>query len=84
MNFGGMISDYLGGILTWFVGVNAHNFQHLWLLVTICNVCTLIPIPLLHFIDEQQLGLDKNSTTHVHKKYVTVAGDQGMSRHTCT
>ncbi len=50
LNFGSAISDNLGGLITWGVGVTAHNFDNLWLLVFICNVTNLIPIPLLFYL----------------------------------
>lgn len=50
LNIGGVVSDNLGGLLTWAIGVTAHDFSNLWMLVLICNICNLIPIPLLYFL----------------------------------
>lgn len=50
LNIGGVVSDNLGGLLTYLIGVTATDFSRLWILVLICNICNLIPIPLLYFL----------------------------------
>jgi len=50
LNIGGVVSDNLGGLLTWAIGVTANDFSKLWILVLVCNICNLIPIPLLFFL----------------------------------
>lgn len=46
-NIGGLLSTDLGALLTFLLGVSEHNFSRLWLLVLICDACTLLPLPLL-------------------------------------
>eukprot|EP01006_Ploeotia_vitrea_P030730 TRINITY_DN63082_c0_g1_i1.p1 TRINITY_DN63082_c0_g1~~TRINITY_DN63082_c0_g1_i1.p1 ORF type:complete len:659 (-),score=346.39 TRINITY_DN63082_c0_g1_i1:1707-3596(-) len=50
LNVGGVVSDQLGGVLTWALGVKENNFDRLWLLVVLCNLSGLLPIPLLNLI----------------------------------
>lgn len=49
LNVGGVTSENLGGLLTWALGVSSHNFKNLWLLVLICNLTSLLPLPLLYY-----------------------------------
>lgn len=57
LNIGGVVSDNLGGLLTWVLGITSDNFSNLWLLVLICNIANLIPIPFLYVLvpTEEQL-----------------------------
>ena len=48
INVGSVVSDNLGGLLTWAVGVTENDFHNLWILVLICNIANLLPIPLLY------------------------------------
>jgi folate/biopterin transporter len=47
LNVGGVVSDALGGLLTYLVGVTAHDFSRLWILVCLCNAANLIPLAML-------------------------------------
>ena len=49
-NFGWMVSSELGAILTHWLGVTETNFENLWLLVLICNLSTLLPLPFLSLL----------------------------------
>lgn len=44
-NLSGLVSHELGALLTHWLGVNESNFDRLWLLVTIANLSTLLPLP---------------------------------------
>ncbi len=35
LNIGGVVSDHLGGLLTWAIGVTANDFSKLWILVLV-------------------------------------------------
>ena len=50
LNIGAVISDNLGGLFTWALGVTANDFRNLWMLVLVCNICSLLPIPLLAWL----------------------------------
>lgn len=50
INLAGLLSHELGALLTYWLGVTETNFDHLWLLVTVTNVSTLLPLPLLFLL----------------------------------
>jgi folate/biopterin transporter len=50
LNLAGLISHELGAGLTYVLGVTETNFDHLWILVTITNLTTLLPLPFLGFL----------------------------------
>jgi folate/biopterin transporter len=47
MNLAGIISHELGALLTHALGITETQFDHLWLLVIVTNLTTLLPLPLL-------------------------------------
>ena len=47
LNLAGLVSHELGALLTHWLHVTETNFENLWLLVTITNLTTLLPLPLL-------------------------------------
>lgn len=50
LNLAGLLSHELGAILTHWIGVTETNFENLWLLVTLTNLSTLLPLPLLFLL----------------------------------
>ena len=50
LNLAGLLSHELGAVLTHWLGVTETNFENLWLLVTLTNVSTLLPLPLLFLL----------------------------------
>lgn len=50
LNLAGLLSHELGAILTQWLGVTETNFENLWLLVTLTNLSTLLPLPLLFLL----------------------------------
>lgn len=50
INLAGLLSNELGALLTHWLGVTETNFDQLWLLVTLTNVSTLLPLPLLFLL----------------------------------
>jgi folate/biopterin transporter len=50
LNLAGLLSHELGAVLTHWLGVTETNFEHLWLLVTLTNLSTLLPLPLLFLL----------------------------------
>ncbi|MDB9528848.1 folate/biopterin family MFS transporter [Oscillatoria sp. CS-180] len=50
LNLAGLLSHELGAILTHWLGVTETNFENLWLLVTLTNLSTLLPLPLLFLL----------------------------------
>ncbi|HEY9762899.1 MAG TPA: folate/biopterin family MFS transporter [Trichocoleus sp.] len=50
VNLAGLLSHELGALLTHWLGVTETQFDHLWLLVLITNLTTLLPLPLLFLL----------------------------------
>ena len=49
-NLAGLISHELGALVTHWIGVTETNFESLWLLLLITNLSSLLPLPLLGFL----------------------------------
>lgn len=49
-NLASLVSQEGGALLTHLLGVSETNFDHLWLLVLITNLSTLLPLPFLGFL----------------------------------
>ncbi len=66
-NLGGLVSHELGAILTSWLGVTETNFEHLWLLLLITNLSTLLPLPLLKFVpnDDPQKVAGENQEANL-------------------
>ncbi|MGF1569619.1 MAG: folate/biopterin family MFS transporter [Nodosilinea sp.] len=65
VNLAGLLSHELGAWLTYSLGVTETNFDHLWLLVLLTNLTTLLPLPLLVLLPSttsQTSGDDPKST----------------------
>lgn len=50
VNLAGLLSHELGALLTHWLHVTETNFDNLWLLVTITNLTTLLPLPLVFLL----------------------------------
>jgi folate/biopterin transporter len=62
-NLSGLLSQELGALLTQWLGVTENNFDRLWLLVTITNLSTLLPLSLIGWLpegDPQATDSDEN------------------------
>jgi hypothetical protein len=51
-NLAGILSHEFGALLTHWMGITDTHFEQLWLLVTVTNLATLLPLPLLHWLPE--------------------------------
>ena len=49
-NLAGLVSHELGAVLMHYLGVTETNFDNLWLLVTITNLSTLLPLPFINWL----------------------------------
>jgi folate/biopterin transporter len=58
-NAGAATSGLLGGWLTSQLGVNSDNFDHLFLLVSLCTIAVLIPAPFLQLLPKGMDGEEK-------------------------
>jgi folate/biopterin transporter len=54
INISALCSFQLGAGLTYLLGVTESNFDNLWLLVLIANVTSLLPLPLLKWLPDEQ------------------------------
>lgn len=61
-NLAGAVSSELGALLTHWLGVDETHFDRLWLLVTIANLSTLLPLPLVGWLPQG----DATETTSDH------------------
>ena len=50
VNLANLLSHALGSLLTHWLGVTETNFNNLWLLITITNLSTLLPLPLVQWL----------------------------------
>ncbi len=60
-NLAGLLSHESGALLTHWLGVTETNFEQLWVLVTVTNLATLLPLPLLHWLPETSAALEDDS-----------------------
>ncbi|MEB3883452.1 folate/biopterin family MFS transporter [Lyngbya sp. CCY1209] len=51
-NLARLLSHESGALLTHLLGVTETNFDNLWLLLTITNLSTLLPLPLIHWLPQ--------------------------------
>ncbi len=49
-NLAGLVSQELGAVLMHYLGVTETNFDKLWLLVTVTNLSTLLPLPFINWL----------------------------------
>jgi folate/biopterin transporter len=61
-NSAGTVSQALGALLTYWLGITATNFDSLWLLVIITNLSTLLPLPFINWLPaaEEQAEISKD------------------------
>ncbi|MBF2017020.1 MAG: folate/biopterin family MFS transporter [Rivularia sp. T60_A2020_040] len=52
-NLAGLVSHEAGAVLMHYLGVTQKNFDNLWLLVTITNLSTLLPLPFINWLPEK-------------------------------
>jgi folate/biopterin transporter len=62
VNLAGLLSHEMGALLTQWLGVTETNFDHLWQLVLLTNLTTLLPLPLLFLLP---LASSQNATAEV-------------------
>jgi len=63
LNLAGLLSHELGALLTARLGVTETNFENLWLLVTLTNASTLLPLPLLFLLPKTSSQGEAESVT---------------------
>jgi len=69
-NLSGLLSYELGALLTSWLGVTESNFDKLWLLVTITNLSTLLPLPFLGWLPSGDPGEEEE----ISDRYLAPAG----------
>jgi hypothetical protein len=63
-NLGGIVGSEAGALLTSTLGVTDHDFSNLGLLVVLCNLSSLLPLPFLKWIRD----VDQVESTVVDEK----------------
>ena len=61
LNGGGFVGGALGSLLTGWLGVTSDNFDNLAVLVLICNLSCLAPLPLLRLVPDLTSEDDQGS-----------------------
>lgn len=67
-NLAGLLSHETGALMMYWLGITQTNFQSLWFLVVITNLSTLLPLPLVNWLPDQnditqvQPALEPNSS----------------------
>lgn len=65
INISSLCSFQLGAVLTHVLGVTESNFDNLWLLILIANLSSVLPLPFLQWLpDEQSRDLDPTNPTN--------------------
>ena len=84
VNLANLLSHELGSLLTHWLGVTETNFNNLWLLITITNLSTLLPLPLVKWLPnndpqaeelEEQENISYVSEVYEGKALGTVTDD---------
>ena len=72
-NLAGLLSHELGALLTHLLGVTETNFEHLWLLVVITNLSTLLPLPFLKWLPagDPQVAHQALPPTELYESHLT-------------
>ncbi len=65
LNLAGLVSQEGGALLTHALGINEHNFDKLWLLVSITNVGGLLPLIFLSWLPGSESPLSEANTPPV-------------------
>ena len=50
LNLGNMLSDQIGGFFIYVLGITSTDFKHLWILIVIENMFTVLLLPFLYFL----------------------------------
>jgi folate/biopterin transporter len=67
-NGGGVTGGVLGAGLTEFLGVTSYNFNNLALLILVCNISSLFPLPFLHLLpSESELEATVQKAEQAHR-----------------
>lgn len=67
-NGGGVTGGVLGAGLTEFLGVTSYNFNNLALLILVCNISSLLPLPFLHLLpSESELEATVQRAEQAHR-----------------
>ncbi len=61
-NSAATVSQALGALITYWLGITATNFESLWILVVITNLSTLLPLPFINWLPaaEEQTNTPKD------------------------
>jgi folate/biopterin transporter len=77
VNLAGLVSYEGGALLTHWLQITETNFNHLWILVLITNLSTLLPLPLLGWLP----GVDEQQSTLVGSVPTAIELDAASAKH---
>jgi folate/biopterin transporter len=63
VNLSALLSHEIGALLTHILGVTETDFEQLWLLVTITNLSTLLPLPLIKWLPDKDPQITSTSAS---------------------
>lgn len=63
-NGGGIVGSELGALLTRAMGVTDIDFRNLGMLIVVCNLSSLLPLPFLKWIDAVEASVEAEKTDH--------------------
>lgn len=66
VNLAGLLSHELGALLTHWLHVTETDFENLWLLVTITNLTTLLPLPLLFLLPSASASSNSHASDSIN------------------
>jgi hypothetical protein len=55
VNFGNVISKEFGVLITYYLGITNHNFTSLWILILITNFASILPMPFIGAVSEEDV-----------------------------
>lgn len=61
-NAGGVAGGLVGAGLTQLLGVSSDNFENLALLIAVCNLSSLLPLPLLGLLPDESPNANVSQT----------------------
>lgn len=67
-NAGSVLGGLMGAGLTQFLGVTKDNFDNLTFLIILCNLSSLLPLPLLGLLPQDRLDAKPEETPDIEMK----------------
>lgn len=69
-NAGSLVGGLIGAALTQIFGITKDRFDNLTLLVILCNLSSLLPLPLLGLLPEESPDLSSKESSDIEMKSI--------------